>query len=144
MLGLGRGVDLKPEVCFDRIPNRSSLGWGAEPHFPAASPTRTATHAVLEGISGHLTEAEEFGVYRFPGDSGKIGAPGVSRTPGLLVRSLPRYPTELRARKPFSGAAMAPEIVILPQDTVGPLPFNASVDPAQPAVQNHFKSHMNV
>ena len=67
-----------------------------------------------------LREAEGFGIYRFPSDSRKIGAPGVSRTPGLQVRSLSLYPTELRARRPFSGAAMAPEIVIVPQDTVGP------------------------
>ena len=31
---------------------------------------------------------------------GKVGAPGVARTPDLQIRSLPLYPSELQAQRP--------------------------------------------
>ena len=67
----------------------------------------------------------------FPPENKWLGAPGVTRTPDLLVRSQTLYPTELRAQvcedslqsiefDAFAQASALTSVVTLPRDKMSP------------------------
>jgi hypothetical protein len=62
----------------------------------------------------------------------EIGAPGETRTPGLLVRSQPLYPTELRALK-INNLTLRREVPLKPVFDSGPLGCEYDAMPTHPA-----------
>ena len=60
----------------------------------------------------------------------RCGAPGGTRTPGLQVRSLPLYPTELRARKSANHSTAGSQPIAMLESGFASARFSRAGHPA--------------